>query len=81
MAEHVDRAAGLVDQGGEDADGGGLARAVGAEQGEEVAFGNIQIDALEGLEAVAVGLGQLSDGQGGTHSGSLTEEKGAGHAR
>ena len=81
VAEHVDRAAGLVHQGGEDADGGGLAGTIGAKQGEEVAFGDVQVYALEGLEAVAVGLGQLSNGQGGTHSGSLTEEKGAGHAR
>ena len=74
MAEHVDRAAGLVHQRGQDADGGGLAGAVGAEQGEEITFGNVQVDALEGLEAVAVGFGELSDGQGRTHSGSLTEE-------
>ncbi|MNM11475.1 hypothetical protein D3C81_216370 [compost metagenome] len=81
VTEHAHCAAGLVHQGRENADGGGFAGAVGAEQGEEVAFGNIKVDAFEGLEAIAVGLGQLSDGQGGTHSGSLTEEKGAGHAR
>lgn len=81
VAKHVDRAAGLVHQRGENTDGGGLAGTVGAEQGEEVAFGNIEVDAFEGLKAIAVGLGQLSNGQGGTHSGSLTEEKGAGHAR
>ncbi len=74
VTEHIDRAAGLVHQGRKDADGGGLAGAVGAKQGEEVAFGNIEVDAIEGLKAVAVGLGQLSDGQGRTHSGSLTEE-------
>ncbi len=67
VAEHVNRAATLVHQRREDADGGGLAGAIGAEQREEVAFGDIEIDALEGLEAVAVGLGQLPDGQSSTH--------------
>ncbi|MCY1188328.1 hypothetical protein D9M73_294200 [compost metagenome] len=67
MAEHRDAAAGLVHQGREDADGGGLAGTVGAEQGKEIAFGHFQIDALEGLEAVAVGLRQLTDGKRGTH--------------
>ena len=67
VAEHRDRTAGLVHQGRENPDGGGLARAVGAEQGEEITFGDVQVDALEGLETVAVGFRQLTDGQGGTH--------------
>ncbi|MNV63350.1 hypothetical protein D3C71_1559380 [compost metagenome] len=67
MAEHVDRAAGLGHQGREDADGGGFAGAIGAEQGEKIAFGDIQVDAMQRLEAIAVGFGQLPDGQSGTH--------------
>ncbi|AZD59734.1 hypothetical protein C4K18_1750 [Pseudomonas chlororaphis subsp. aurantiaca] len=57
MAEDIHRAAGLVHQGREDADGGGFAGTVGAEQGEEVTFGDIQIDTTQGLETVAVGFG------------------------
>ncbi|MNP01486.1 hypothetical protein D3C76_933040 [compost metagenome] len=75
VAKHIDAAAGLVDQGREDANGGGFAGTVGAEQSEEITFGDVQINALEGLKAVAVGFGQLSDGQGRTHSGSRTDRK------
>ncbi|MNH13041.1 hypothetical protein D3C79_726000 [compost metagenome] len=57
IAKDAHRAAGLVDQGRENANGGGLAGAVGAEQGEKVTFGDIQVDTLEGLETVAVGFG------------------------
>ncbi|MNN54343.1 hypothetical protein D3C81_1691560 [compost metagenome] len=57
VTEDVHAATGFVDQGREDADGGGLAGAIGAEQGEEVTFGDIQVNTLEGLETVAVGFG------------------------
>jgi len=57
MAEDIHRAAGLVDQGRENANGGGFAGAIGAEQGEEITFGNVQIDTTQGLETVAVGFG------------------------
>jgi len=67
MAEHVDRAAGLGHQGRENADGGGFAGAIGAEQCEKIPFGDIQVDAMQRLEAIAVGFGQLPDGQSGTH--------------
>jgi hypothetical protein len=67
VTEHVDRAAGLVHQRGEDADGGGFAGTVGAQQGKEIAFGNVQVNALEGLEAVSVNLGQLPNGQSSSH--------------
>jgi len=76
MAKHVDRAAALVHQGREDANGGGLAGAIGPEQGKEIAFGHVQIDALEGLEAVAIGLGQLPDGQSSTHK-KCTQRRGS----
>jgi hypothetical protein len=36
---------------------GGFAGAVGAEQGEEITFGDVQIDTTQGLETVAVGFG------------------------
>jgi hypothetical protein len=71
MTEDVHGATGLVDQGREDPDGGGFAGAVRPQQGEEVAFGHVQIDATEGLETVAVGLGQLPYGQSGTHIKSI----------
>ncbi|MNH45197.1 hypothetical protein D3C79_1075800 [compost metagenome] len=57
VTEDVHAATGFVDQGREDADGGGFAGAIGAEQGEEVTFGDIQVNTLEGLETVAVGFG------------------------
>ena len=57
-------AAGLVDQRGDDADDGGLAGAVRPEQGEEIAFVDIQVDALERLDAVFVDLGELAKDEG-----------------
>jgi len=51
------RATGLVDQGRQNADGGGFAGTVGAEQREKITFGDIQIDTTQGLETVAVGFG------------------------
>ena len=59
VAEDLDLAAGLVDQRGDDADRGGLAGAVRPQQREEIALLHVQIDALEGLDAVLVGLGEL----------------------
>jgi len=44
-------------QGGEDAHGGGLARAVGAEQAEDSALGDFEVDAVEGTY-IAEGLHQ-----------------------
>ena len=64
VAEHRDVAAGLVDQRGDDADGGGLAGAVGAEQGAELAFLHLEIDAFERLDAVLVGLDEIVDAEG-----------------
>ena len=60
VAEYLDVAAGLVDQGGHDADRRRLAGAIGAEQREEVALLDGQIDALERLDAVLVSLGELA---------------------
>jgi hypothetical protein len=57
-------AAGLGDQRGDDADGRGLAGAVRTEQREEVAIGHVEVDALQRLHAVLVGLRELTEGQG-----------------
>ncbi|MNF80492.1 hypothetical protein D3C84_627370 [compost metagenome] len=57
VAKDIHRAAGLVHQGRKNADGRGFAGAIGAEQGEKVTFGDIQIDTTQGLETVAVGFG------------------------
>ncbi len=65
-AEHFDLAFAEVDQGGNDADQGGLAGAIGAEQGEEIAWLHFQRDALEGLHAVVVGLAQIPHAQRGS---------------
>src|SRR3546814_2343706 len=54
---------GLVHQRGDDADQGRLAGAVGAEQGMEVAGLDVERDALEGLDAVVVGLAQVAHRQ------------------
>ena len=60
-AEDARLAAGRVDQRGKDADQRRLAGAVRAEQGEEIAGLDGQRDALEGFDAVRVGLAQLDD--------------------
>src|SRR6185312_2259268 len=51
----------LVDQRGDDADQGGLARPVRAEECEEIAGLDVEVDPLEGLDAVLVGLRQAAD--------------------
>jgi hypothetical protein len=57
------------DQGGEDVDGGRLAGAVRAEQGEDGALGNVQVDAVE-HDLVAEGLAQA--GGRDRHDSSLS---------
>jgi len=49
------------DDAADDADQRGLARAIGAQQREDLAALDVQIHALEGLEARCVGLGQTLD--------------------
>jgi hypothetical protein len=63
MPEHADAAAGLVDQRRDDADRGRLAGAVGSEQREEIPFFDVEVDALQRLHAVAVGLAELAQRQ------------------
>src|SRR5262245_2594903 len=61
VAEHGDRAARFLDQGHDDADRGGLARTVRPEQREEVALGDVEVDAAQRLHAVREGLGHAAD--------------------
>jgi hypothetical protein len=57
----------------EDLDGRRLARAVGAEEAEDLAPGDVEVDAADRLE-LAVGLAQVSDQDGGriAHCGPQT---------
>jgi hypothetical protein len=57
----LDHAAGFVDQGSGNADSGSLARPIGSEQREKIPFFDLEIDCLEGLNAVFVYLGELSE--------------------
>ena len=51
----------------DDADQRGLAGAVGAEQGEDLALADLEVDVLQRLQAGGVGLGQPGDGDDGRH--------------
>ena len=64
VAEHLDRAAGLVDERGDDADERGLAGAVRTQQREEIALLDLEIDTFERLDAVFVDLGELAKDEG-----------------
>ena len=64
-AEHADLALLQLEEAGEQGDQGRLAGAVGAEQGVEVAGFDAQRDALEGFDAVVVGLAEIGDLQRG----------------
>ncbi|MNS90308.1 hypothetical protein D3C72_1243580 [compost metagenome] len=64
-AEHLHLALAEVDQGTDDADQGGLAGTVRAQQGEEVARGHFQRDPFQGLGAVVIGFTQVAHAQGG----------------
>ncbi|MNN64502.1 hypothetical protein D3C81_1799440 [compost metagenome] len=68
-AEHFHLAFSQVHQRGNDADHGRLAGAVGAQQGEEVARGNLHRDALERLHAVVIGFAEIVDAQRGRDGG------------
>jgi len=65
VPEHLDPAGAGVDQGGGDADQGRLARAVRPQQGEEIAFGDLELDALQRRDPVGIRLLQVADGEGG----------------
>ena len=66
---HQDAAARRIDDAADDADQRRLAGAVGAEQRENLAVADFQVDVLERLKAGGVGLVQMRDGNGGGHDG------------
>src|SRR5215471_6239015 len=57
----------------DDVDQRGLARPVRAEQGENLAAANVQVDAPECLETGSVGLGEIRDGNDRLHGTTMTE--------
>ena len=59
VAEDGDAAAALLDERHDDADGRRLAGAVRPEQREEIALGDVEVDAAQRLHAIRVGLGQV----------------------
>ena len=63
VAEHADAAGRLVHQRGDDADQRGLAGAVGTEQREEIALLDVEVDALQRLDTILVGLDETADRQ------------------
>ncbi len=65
-ADHLARGRG--DDAADDVDQRGLARAVRAQQGEDLALVDIQCGALQGLYAGGVGLGQVLDRDDGRHA-------------
>ncbi len=65
-AENLDGAGGGREEAGEHLDGGGFAGAVGAEEAEELAGGDGEIDVLNGGE-IAETTGEACGGDGGDH--------------
>ena len=65
VAGHADRARIGGKQGGQDPDGCGLAGTVRAEQREDRALGDVQVDAVED-QMIAVGLPHPSGDHGGS---------------
>jgi len=61
LAEDIDLAGGDADQVADGADDRRLARAVGAEQPEEAARLDVEVEVLDGQQAVVVALGQAAD--------------------
>src|ERR1035441_2361220 len=57
-AEDAGGTASLIDQRGHNTDQGRLAGAIGAQQREEIALLDVQIDATQRLDAVFIGLGE-----------------------
>ena len=68
VAGDGDGAGRRVDDPADDADQRGLAGTVGAEQAEDLAFADLEVDRLQGHEAGGVGLAQAADGDDGGHA-------------
>ena len=58
VSVHVSGARGRPDRRGQHADGRRLARAVRAEQSEDLTGGDVEVDAAHGFDAARPGLGQ-----------------------
>ena len=67
MAVDRDPAFAQIGDAADDADQRGLAGAVRAEQRKDLAAVDIEIDAVQRLEAGAIGFGQIGDGNDGGH--------------
>ena len=67
FAEDQHLAAGFIDERGDNAEGGGFSRAIGAEQGEEVALRDIETNPVKGGEPILVSLSEIADGKGRNH--------------
>ncbi len=65
VGEH--RSRGRRDDPADDADQRRLSRAVGPEQGEDLALADFEVDALQCLQARSVGLGQVGNGDDRLH--------------
>src|SRR3546814_12369940 len=68
MPRHVDGVAGRPDIDADEGDHGGLARGVWAEQRENLALLNLQVDALERLKTRSIAFGQAGNGDDGCHA-------------
>ena len=67
VAVDRDRALRRIENAADDADQRGLAGAVRAEQREDLAAPDLEIDRFQRLETGRVGLGQIGDGNDGWH--------------
>ena len=65
VAGEGDGAVAGAEEGGDGADGGGLAHAVAAHEGDDLAFGDVEVDAEEGLGGAVEGGDALEVEEGG----------------
>ena len=79
-AEHLDVAGGGVAEALEHLDGGRLAGAVRAEQGEDLAARHVEVDAADGLDG-AVGDAQAAHGDGRGGAGRARPRPGGERSR
>ena len=77
VAKDLDAAAALVDERADDADRRRLAGAIRSEQRIEVTNVDTEVDALECLRPVGVGLGEVLDGEGLHKAAYCTRGSGA----
>ena len=63
MSKDFDRTSGLAHQRTDNTNGSGLARTIGAQQSKKVPGRHIEVNTLEGLKLIVVGLAELLYGQ------------------